>query len=132
MTFWEKDHPGVAFFHNPKAPFPTLWTPLPMHAPLLYRLGRRPQGSTAHGKREGLKHNALATVQPALGRKEDPVAWLIQDREADLYARGGYSYVKVGGAGTEKSCKDPWTHSVLRGKKKKKKNGAATDAQEAE
>ena len=33
--FWEKAHPGVAFFHSPDAPFPTFWTPLPMHAPLL-------------------------------------------------------------------------------------------------
>ena len=32
-AFWERLHPGVAFFHSPDAPFPTFWTPLPMHAP---------------------------------------------------------------------------------------------------
>jgi monoamine oxidase len=99
-AFWEKDHPGVAFFHNPRAPFPTFWTPLPMHAPLLtaWAGGPKARKLTEKGETELLR-NALACVHSVLGKKEDPVAWLVQDWQADRYARGGYSYVKVGGAG---------------------------------
>ena len=33
---------------RPTAPFPTFWTPLPMHAPLAHRLGRRSEGGTSY------------------------------------------------------------------------------------
>jgi monoamine oxidase len=99
-AFWEKDHPGVAFFHDPKAPFPTFWTPLPMRAPLLTAWAGGPKAARLTGcSEEKLLQRALATVRSILGKKEDPVAYLVQDWQADPYARGGYSYVKVGGAG---------------------------------
>jgi monoamine oxidase len=99
-TFWEKDHPGVAFFHDPKAPFPTFWTPLPMHAPLLTAWAGGPKAEKLAGKNEKeLLQKALACVRSVLGKKEEPVAYVVQDWQADRYARGGYSYVKVGGAG---------------------------------
>jgi monoamine oxidase len=99
-AFWEKDHPGVAFFHNPKAPFPTFWTPLPVHTPLLTAWAGGPKAARLTGSsEERLLQHALATVHSVLGKKRDPVAWLVQDWQADPYARGGYSYAKVGGAG---------------------------------
>jgi monoamine oxidase len=98
--FWENNHPGVAFFHNPKARFPTFWTPLPMHAPLLTAWAGGPKAARLAGSsQEKLLHHAMATVHSVLGKKGDPVAYLVQDWQADPYARGGYSYVKVGGAG---------------------------------
>jgi monoamine oxidase len=124
-AFWEKDHPGVAFFHDPKAPFPTFWTPLPMHAPLLTAWAGGPKAARLSGKREHeLLHNALASVRSVLGRKEDPVAWLVQDWEADPYARGGYSYVKVGGAGAREMLQRSLDDTLYFA-------GEATDAQEA-
>jgi len=99
-AFWEKNHAGVAFFHNPKAPFPTFWTPLPMHAPLLTAWAGGPKAARLTGSSEGkLLQHAMATVRSVLGKKEEPIACLVQDWQADPYARGGYSYVKVGGAG---------------------------------
>ncbi|HEU4353074.1 MAG TPA: NAD(P)/FAD-dependent oxidoreductase [Burkholderiales bacterium] len=99
-AFWELDHPGVAFFHNPKASFPTFWTPLPMHAPLLTAWAGGPKAARLTGSpQQRLVEHAMAAVHSVLGKKRDPVAWLVQDWQADPYARGGYSYVRVGGAG---------------------------------
>jgi len=99
-AFWEKDHPGVAFLHNPKAPFPTFWTPLPMHAPLLTAWAGGPKAARLTGlSEEKLLRHALASVRSVFENKEEPQAFLVQDWQADPYARGGYSYLKVGGAG---------------------------------
>jgi monoamine oxidase len=103
-AFWEKDHPGIAFFHNPKAPFPTFWTPLPMHAPLLTAWAGGPKAERLTGEsRKVLLESALKGVRSVLRRIEEPIAFTVQDWQADPYARGGYSYVKVGGAGARES-----------------------------
>ncbi len=103
-AFWEKDHPGVAFFHNPRAPFPTFWTPLPMHAPLLTAWAGGPKARALSGNTEEfLLRKALASVRSVLKSKQEPQAFLVQDWQADPYARGGYSYLKVGGAGARET-----------------------------
>lgn len=99
-AFWEKAHPGVAFFHNPQAPFPTFWTPLPMHAPLLTAWAGGPKAAALTGRRpQALLRAALASVRSVLGNEDEPHAYLAHDWQADPFARGGYSYVKVGGTG---------------------------------
>jgi len=107
-AFWEKQHPGVAFFHSPNAPFPTFWTPLPMHAPLLTCWAGGPKASRLTGSSEKtlLKH-ALASVRSVLGNFEEPRAYLMHDWQADPFARGGYSYVKVGGTGAREELAAP-------------------------
>ena len=107
-AFWEKDHPGVAFFHSPNAPFPTFWTPLPMHAPLLTCWAGGPKASRLTGSSEKtlLKH-ALASVRSVLGNTDEPLAYLTHDWQADPFARGGYSYVKVGGTGAREELAAP-------------------------
>jgi monoamine oxidase len=98
--WWERDHPGVAFFHNPESPFPTFWTPLPMHAPLLTAWAGGPKAARLTGSPEKrLVAEALKSVRSVMRSKEEPIAVLVHDWQADPYARGGYSYVKVGGAG---------------------------------
>jgi monoamine oxidase len=108
QAFWEKQHPGVAFFHSPDAPFPTFWTPLPMHAPLLtaWAGGPKAQRLTGSSPEKLLKH-ALASVRSVLGGNEEPSAFLVHDWRADPYARGGYSYVKVGGTGAREELAAP-------------------------
>jgi monoamine oxidase len=107
-AFWEKEHPGVAFFHSPEAPFPTFWTPLPMHAPLLTAWAGGPKAEKLTGKKpEALLRHALATVQSVLQIAEEPTAFLVHDWQADPYARGGYSYVKVGGTGAREELAAP-------------------------
>jgi monoamine oxidase len=124
-AFWERDHPGIAFFHNPKAAFPTFWTPLPMHAPLLTAWAGGPKAGKLTGKSDNeLLQSALACVRSVLGKKEDPVACLVQDWQADPYARGGYSYVRVGGAGARDSLQKSLEDTLFLA-------GEATDVEEA-
>jgi len=107
-AFWEKAHPGVAFFHSPSAPFPTFWTPLPMHAPLLTAWAGGPKAARLTGSSERhLLRSALASVRSVLGNIDEPSAFAIHDWQADPYARGGYSYVRVGGTGAREDLAAP-------------------------
>ena len=107
-AFWEKAHPGVAFFHSPEAPFPTFWTPLPMHAPLLTCWAGGPKAQRMTGRSERLiVERALESVRNVLGNVEAPRAVLMHDWAADPFARGGYSYVKVGGTGAREELAEP-------------------------
>jgi monoamine oxidase len=107
-AFWEKEHPGIAFFHSPGAPFPTVWTPLPMHAPLLTAWAGGPKAGRLTGSSEKkLLAQGLATVRSIFESKEEPQAFLVHDWQADPYARGGYSYVRVGGTGARERLAAP-------------------------
>ncbi|HKU47986.1 MAG TPA: NAD(P)/FAD-dependent oxidoreductase [Burkholderiales bacterium] len=107
-AFWEKQHPGVAFFHSPDAPFPTFWTPLPMHAPLLTCWAGGPKAQKLTGKSDAaLLRHALASVRSVLKTDEAPRAFRAHDWQADPYARGGYSYVRVGGTGGREELAAP-------------------------
>jgi monoamine oxidase len=107
-AFWEKQHPGIAFFHSPDAPFPTFWTPLPMHAPLLTCWAGGPKAARLTGSPERtLLKQALASVRSVLPDVQEPKAYLLHDWQADPFARGGYSYVKVGGTGAREKLATP-------------------------
>jgi monoamine oxidase len=107
-AFWEKQHPGVAFFHSPNAAFPTFWTPLPMHAPLLTAWAGGSKAAKLTGKSAAaLLREALASVRSVLKIEEEPQAFLVHDWQADRFARGGYSYVKVGGTGAREELAAP-------------------------
>ena len=107
-AFWEKDHPGIAFFHSPQAPFPTFWTPLPMRAPLLTAWAGGPKAARLTGlSQEKLLSHALVSVRSVLGNREEPTAFLVHDWQADPHARGGYSYVRVGGTGARERLAEP-------------------------
>lgn len=107
-AFWNERCPNVAFFHSPHAAFPTFWTPLPMRAPLLTAWAGGPKAArlTGSSKKELLRH-ALASVRSVLGRVPDPEAAYVQDWQADPFARGGYSYVRVGGEGARELLQKP-------------------------
>jgi monoamine oxidase len=124
-AFWEKAHPGVAFFHSPSAPFPTFWTPLPMHAPLLTCWAGGPKASRLTGSSEKvLLSAALESVRSVLGDVDEPRAFLLHDWQADPYARGGYSYVKVGGTGGREELAEPLEETLFFA-------GEATDAEQS-
>jgi monoamine oxidase len=107
-AFWEKRHPGVAFFHAPDAPFPTFWTPLPMHAPLLTCWAGGPKAARLTGSSERvLLRKAMESVRRVLGDIDEPRTFLLHDWQADPYARGGYSYVRVGGTGAREELAAP-------------------------
>ena len=124
-AFWEKQHPGVAFFHSPEAPFPTFWTPLPMHAPLLTCWAGGPKAARLTGKSDKqLLAAALASVGSVLGKIEHPRAFRAHDWQADPFARGGYSYVRVGGAGARDKLAEPLEDTLYFA-------GEATDIEES-
>ena len=123
--FWQERVPGVAFFHNPAAPFPTFWTPLPMHAPLLTAWAGGPKAAALSGSSKiQLVQKAIASVRAALGRIPPLQAALVQDWQADRYSRGGYSYVLVGGQGAREALRRPLEGTLFFA-------GEATDADEA-
>lgn len=109
--FWD---PRVAFFHSPRSPFPTFWTPLPMRVPLLTAWAGGPKAKRLTGKpAEELVRIALRTVGTVLHSEEPPAAAYVQDWQADPFARGGYSYAKVNGAGAREALARPVARTLF-------------------
>ena len=124
-AFWEKRAPGVAFFHSPKAPFPTFWTPLPMRAPLLTAWAGGPKAARLTGLSEkSLVRDALKSVRSVFGTVGELQAAYVQDWQSDPYSRGGYSYVLVNGEGAREELAAPIHDTVFFA-------GEATDSDEA-
>jgi len=126
-AFWEKRARGVAFFHSPGAPFPTFWTPLPMRAPLLTCWAGGPKAARLAGSSPAkLVDAALASVESAFGKgvRGELAAAYAQDWMQDPHARGGYSYVLVGGEGAREELAAPLDDTIFFA-------GEATDSEEA-
>jgi len=126
--FWQARAPEVAFFHVPEAPFPTFWTPLPMRAPLLTAWAGGPKAARLSGSsRDKLVAAALrsvAMVFPEEKPRQQLGSVFAQDWQAEPYSRGGYSYVRVGGAGARERLAEPIEDTLYFA-------GEATDAEEA-
>jgi monoamine oxidase len=123
--FWQERVPGVAFFHSPRAAFPTFWTPLPMHAPLLTAWAGGPKAARLNGlTRKELVWNALRSVRSVFRRIPPLKSVLVQDWQADPYSRGGYSYVIVGGQGAREELRKSLEKTLFFA-------GEATDTDEA-
>ena len=122
--FWESRAPGVAFFHNPKAPFPTFWTPLPMRAPLLAAWAGGPKAERLTGRGETrLIRDALNSIGSVLRGAAPVTQAYVQDWQQDPFARLGYSYVRVGGASGRQELAAPVEATLFFA-------GEATEAQE--
>ena len=103
--FWEVRHPGIAFFHAPRAAFPTFWTPLPTRVPLLIAWAGGPKADAL--SRKNLKSAVLASLRGIFSRMPEPDDFLVHDWKSDPYARGAYSYVRVGGDGARDALQAP-------------------------
>lgn len=110
-AFWEEIDDGryrdISFFHSPRAAFPTFWTALPARAPLLIAWAGGPKAArlTGSGKREIIRE-AVASFRFIFGKRAGSgtqleAAWL-HDWQNDPYARGAYSYERVGAAGARR------------------------------
>jgi monoamine oxidase len=123
-AFWEAKAPGVAFFHNPKAPFPTFWTPLPMRGPLLTAWAGGPKAERLTGASERrLVQQALVSVRSVFRYAPEPAAVLVQDWAQEPFARLGYSYVRVGGESGRAELAEPVAGTLFFA-------GEATEAEE--
>ena len=120
--FWRRRTTDAAFFHNPNAPFPTFWTPLPMRAPLLTCWAGGPRAARLSGGK--LIDEALRSVRSVFGRLPPLMGAIVQDWQADRWSRGGYSYALVGGEGAREELALPLKETLFFA-------GEATDAEEA-
>jgi monoamine oxidase len=121
--FWRERTKDAAFFHAPKAAFPTFWTPLPMRAPLLTCWAGGPKAARLTGGKT-LIEEALRSVSSVFGRLPPLMGAYVQDWHADPWSRGGYSYVLVGGAGAREELAAPLLDTVFFA-------GEATDVEES-
>ena len=123
--FWEERAPGVAFFHAPRAPFPTFWTPLPARVPMLVAWAGGPKAERLSGLSESnLVAQALRGLRSIFGRIPAPGAVLVHDWRRDPFARGAYSYLRVGGEGAREDLATPIGDTLFFA-------GEATDAEES-
>ncbi len=122
--FWASRSPGVSFFHNPKAAFPTFWTPLPMRGPLLtaWAGGPKAERLTGSSERKLIAH-ALASVRSIFTDAPEPAAAYVHDWAQDPFARLGYSYVRVGGESGRAELAQPVADTLFFA-------GEATEAEE--
>lgn len=105
-AFWEALDDGryadAAFFHAPRAPFPTFWTMLPLHAPLLTAWAAGPAAAKLAGVgSDEVVETALGCAEALFAgdrrfRAEFQGAYL-HDWQVDPFACGAYSYVVAGG-----------------------------------
>ncbi|MEN3353268.1 MAG: hypothetical protein V7640_1426 [Betaproteobacteria bacterium] len=115
-AFWEKLSKGrygkAAFFHTREAPFPTFWTSLPIRTPLLVAWAAGPKAERLAGANaDQLIACALDSLRTLFGdgvsvERKLEGAW-VHDWQADPYACGAYSYVKVGGDHARESLARP-------------------------
>ena len=120
-AFWERAARGgcrdATFFHVPDAPFPTLWTALPLRVPLLVAWAGGPRAARLAGAgREGVLKVALATVRSAFGaalaRRMRLESAALHDWQQDPFARGAYSYVRAGGGSARRTLARPLRHTL--------------------
>jgi monoamine oxidase len=114
--FWEKlddrRYADAAFFHAPGAVFPTFWTSLPVRTPLLVAWAAGPNADRLAGVGEKrIIAEALRSFGALFGRADAcesslESAW-VHDWQRDPYARGAYTYVKVGGENAASALAQP-------------------------
>lgn len=94
----------IAFLHAPEALVLTWWTSYPLDAPLITAWSGGPRATEllALGA-EGIVDTAVRSLADLLGLSRRRVEgqlerWFFHDWTADPFARGAYSYPRVGGA----------------------------------
>jgi monoamine oxidase len=104
--FWREIGPlrDMLFLHALEQPFPVWWTGIDPEVPLLTAWAGGPQATRLPGTEAALVELATASLAGALGLDRRDIARRLEsthwhDWTADPYARGAYSYVRVGGAG---------------------------------
>jgi len=115
-AFWETFDGGryaaATFFQAADAPVTTFWTARPARAPVIvaWQAGPAAAACSAQG-REAHLQVALDSFQSLWGRRVDVRAQLQSaesyDWWADPFARGAYSYVRVGGEGARRALARP-------------------------
>lgn len=103
----------VAFLRTPTGPFQTWWTAYPLRFPLLVAWAGGPAAAALAGRGPAeLGELAVTSLAASLGLPRRRLAarlvaaWT-HDWRTDPYARGAYSYVRVGGVGSSRRLARP-------------------------
>lgn len=118
------------FFHAPAAAFPTWWTGAPVGAPILTGWVGGPGAASLQGRAPramlAAALDALASVMRCSRRRLEArlEGWAWHDWQSDPYARGAYSYPRVGGATAAKALARPLADTLYFA-------GEATEADES-
>lgn len=121
-AFWDELDGGryedAAFLRALDAPFPSVWTALPVRTPLLVIWAGGPRAERLSGiaPREVMAR-AIESVETIFGKRANvarrlEAAWF-HDWQQDPYSRGAYSYVTVGGAGARKALSEPLENTLF-------------------
>ena len=115
-AFWERlrdgAYLGAGSFHNIDAEFPTFWTQLPERVPLLTAWAGGPYARRLGADSpERLAERALASLRTIFSNAkavdEEFEGFFIHDWAHDPFARGAYSYLRVGAADARKHLSEP-------------------------
>jgi monoamine oxidase len=115
-AFWEELDAGryrdAAFFHAPKALFPTFWSILPLRSPILIAWAAGPNAARLAGIDQAeIVQTALDTLETIFGKHANLRTQLqgtyLHDWQADPFACGAYSYATVGGTTAAKLLATP-------------------------
>lgn len=108
-AFWrEGKREKAAFFVSPAEAVPTFWTALPEEAPVLVAWAGGPRAETLSALGPSrVAEVAVDSLARTLGVDAERVhglveAFFVHDWSRDPFARGAYSYARVGGAGAFK------------------------------
>jgi monoamine oxidase len=105
--------PPLGFVHSSDENFPTLWTSLPVRAPIITGWAGGPAAERlALRGEEFVVGRALDTLSRVFGLGRERLADLLvacytRDWQADPYARGAYSYIPAGGLESPRLLAEP-------------------------
>jgi monoamine oxidase len=120
--FWEEIDDGryadAAFFHAPRAAFPTFWTMLPRRASLLAGWTAGPQAARLAGVGEDeIVRTALRCLTKIFGGNErcaaDFQGAYLHDWQKDPFACGAYSYLVAGGGNARQLLAQPLASTLF-------------------
>jgi monoamine oxidase len=119
--FWEERDGGryadASFFHAPGKVFPTLWTALPAHAPLLNAWVGGPSAARLCElpDAEIIRHamDCVNAIFPGGDGVPDLQAAYVHNWASDPYARGAYSYVAAGGGNAREVLATPLSGTLF-------------------
>jgi len=115
-AFWEKLDGGryedAAFFHSAATAFPTLWTALPLRAPLLTAWIAGPKAARlSMYEMPEIVRQALDSLSTVFGGRPpsefELEAAYLHNWQTDPFSRGAYSYIAVGGGDARRTLAEP-------------------------
>jgi monoamine oxidase len=114
--WWTRERERVGFVLAPDQPFRVLWTTYPVLAPLLIAWSAGPGADLlAELPDEAILERGLRTVQTVFNVRSAArlQGWHLHNWQRDPFAGGAYSYVAVGGLGSQEALAQPVAETLF-------------------